>query len=61
MYGLCPLILNWFFLEEASSSSLGDKTISLLMFTPTIYVPQKLNIAFNIGLTKRTDHKAGLK
>ena len=27
------------FLEEATSSSFGDKTISLLMFTPTVYVP----------------------
>ena len=26
------------FLEEATSSSLGDKTISLLMFTPTVYL-----------------------
>ena len=44
------LVLNkvWFvhsslelgmFLEEAISSSFGDKTISLLMFTPTVYVP----------------------
>ena len=27
------------FFEEATSSSLGDKTISLLMFTPTMYLP----------------------
>ena len=27
------------FLEEATSSSFGDKTISPLMFTPTVYVP----------------------
>ena len=27
------------FLEETTSSSFGDKTISLLMFTPTVYVP----------------------
>ena len=27
------------FLEEAISSSFGDRTISLLMFTPTVYVP----------------------
>ena len=26
------------FFEEATSSSLGDETISLLMFTPTVYV-----------------------
>ena len=41
-YGLCTLVLNWVcFLEElATSSSFGDKTISLLMFTPTtVYVP----------------------
>ena len=25
--------------EDCSSSSFGDKTISLLMFTPTVYVP----------------------
>ena len=40
-YGLCTLVLNWVcFLEKlATSSSFGDKTISLLMFTPTlIYV-----------------------
>ena len=39
---LTILALNrvWFVsLEEASSSSCGDKTISLLMFTPTVYVP----------------------
>ena len=31
--------VNWVcFLEEATSSSFGDKTISLLMFTPTLYV-----------------------
>ena len=44
-YGLCTLVLNWVcFLEElATSSSFGDKTISLLMFTPTtVYVPQQL-------------------
>ena len=41
-YGLCTLVLNWVcFLEElATSSSFGNKTISLLMFTPTtVYVP----------------------
>ena len=41
-YGLCLLVLNWVcFLEElATSSSFGDKTISLLMFIPTtVYVP----------------------
>ena len=27
------------FLEEATSSSLGDKIVSLLMITPTVYVP----------------------
>ena len=27
------------FLEEAISSSFGDRTISLFMFTPTVYVP----------------------
>ena len=40
--GLCTLDLNWicFFKELATSSSFGDKTISLLMFTPTtVYVP----------------------
>ena len=31
------LELGMFFLEEATSSSFGDKTI--LMFTPTVYVP----------------------
>ena len=43
--GLCTLDLNWIcFLEElAGSSSFGDKTISLLMFTPTtVYVPWQL-------------------
>ena len=41
-YGLCTLVLNWVcFLEGlATSSSFGNKTISLLMFTPTtVYVP----------------------
>ena len=39
-YGSCTLVLNWVcFLEEATSSSLDDKIISLLMFTPTLYVP----------------------
>ena len=35
------LELGMFFLEElATSSSFGDKTISLLMFTPTtVYMP----------------------
>ena len=35
--GLCTLVLNWTcFLEDiATSSSFGDKTISLLMVTPT--------------------------
>ena len=33
------LELGMFFLEEATSLSLGDKTISFLMFTPTVYVP----------------------
>ena len=40
--GLCPLVLNSVcFLEElATSSSFGDRTISLLMFTPTtVFVP----------------------
>ena len=40
--GLCTLVLNWTcFLEDiATSSSFGDKAISLLMFTPTtVYVP----------------------
>ena len=37
------LELGMFFrIEEATSSSFGDKTISLLMFTPTVYVPQQL-------------------
>ena len=43
--GLCTLDLNWIcFLEElAGSSSFGDKTISLLMFTPTtVYMPKQL-------------------
>ena len=31
--------VNWIcFLEEGTSSSFGDKTISLLMFMPTLYV-----------------------
>ena len=41
-YGLCTLVLNWVcFLEElATSSSFGDKTFPLLMFTPTtVYLP----------------------
>ena len=41
-YRLCTLFLNLVcFLEElATSSSFGNKTISLLMFTPTtVYVP----------------------
>ena len=39
-YGFCCLVLNWVcFLEEATSSSFGDKTISHLMFTPAVYVP----------------------
>ena len=41
-YGLCTLVLNWVcFLEElATSSSFGDKTFPLLMFTPTTaYLP----------------------
>ena len=41
-YGLCPLVLNWicFWEELATFSSLGDKTISLLMFMPTtVHVP----------------------
>ena len=41
-HGLCTLVLNWIcFLEElATSSSFGDKIVSLLMFTPTtVYVP----------------------
>ena len=41
-YGLCTLVLNWicFWEELATSSSLGDKTISLLMFMPTtVHVP----------------------
>ena len=33
------LELGNFFLEEATSSSLRDKTISLVMFTSTAYVP----------------------
>ena len=35
------LELGMFFLEE-TTLSFGDKTISLLMFTPTVYVPQQL-------------------
>ena len=39
-YGSCTLVLNWVcFFEEATSSSLDDKIISFLMFTPTLYVP----------------------
>ena len=41
-YGLCTLVLSWVcYLEElATSSSFGDKTVSLLMFTPTtVYLP----------------------
>ena len=41
-YGLCTLVLNWvcFSEELATYSSFGDKTIFLLMFTPTtVYVP----------------------
>ena len=39
-YSLCTQVLNWVcFLEEATSSSFGNKTISLLMFTPTMYMP----------------------
>ena len=55
MYGLCPLVLNCFF------QKLLDLTIFLLMFTPTIYVPQqysfvshliqRINITFNIRPT----------
>ena len=44
-YGLCLLVLNWvcFFKELATSSSFGDKAISLLMFVPTtVYMPQQL-------------------
>ena len=38
-YGLCTLVLNWVcFLEEATSS-FGDKTISPLMFSLTVYAP----------------------
>ena len=38
-YGLCTLVLNWVcFLEKATSSSFGDKAISLLMLKPTLYV-----------------------
>ena len=34
-YGLCALVLNWVCcLEEATSLSFGDKTISFLMLTP---------------------------
>ena len=34
------LELGMFFLEELATSSFGDKTISLLKFTPiTVYVP----------------------
>ena len=42
VYGLCTLVLSWVcYLEElATSSSFGDKTVSLLMFTPTtVYLP----------------------
>ena len=36
-YGLCTLDLKWVrFLKEATSLSFGYKTISLLMFTPTM-------------------------
>ena len=41
-HDLCTLVLKWVcFLEElATSSSFGDKNISLLMFTPTtVYLP----------------------
>ena len=40
-YGLCTLVLNWVcFLEElATSSSFGDKTTFLFLFTPTVYMP----------------------
>ena len=40
-YGLCTLVLNRvYLLEELATSSFGDETISLLMFTPTtVYVP----------------------
>ena len=41
-YGLCTLVVNWicFWEELATSSSLGDKTISLLKFMPTtVHVP----------------------
>ena len=32
-FGLCTLVLNWVcFLEETTSSSFGDRTISLFMF-----------------------------
>ena len=40
-YGLCTLVLNcigYVFLEEATSSSFGDNTISLSMFTSPVCV-----------------------
>ena len=43
-YGLCTLVLNRVYLLEelATSSSFGNETISLVMFTPTtVYVPPK--------------------
>ena len=53
-YGLWMLVLNWVcFLEEATSSSLGDKTISLVMFTSTVYVPWRF--------VTRSGHALGLK
>ena len=40
------LELGMFFLEEATSSSLSNKTISLLMFTPIVYVPVRSEIGW---------------
>ena len=46
-YGMCSLVLNGaYVLEEATSSALDNKIISLLIFTPTVY----------LGLTQGTDH-----
>ena len=48
---VCALVLNWvWFLEElATSSSLGEETISLLMFTqlPDCVKPFKVTLKFS--------------
>ena len=46
------------FLEEATSSSFGDKTISLLMFTPTAYVR---TVTVCHALRSRARPSSGLK